>query len=60
MKHLIIKALLILSLFSVALISFSCSSEDKGEETANVDEGQLWTCGMHPEVIVDEPQWEWI
>ena len=55
MKHMIIKALLILSLFSVALISFSCNSEDKSGETANVEEGQLWTCGMHPEVIVDEP-----
>ncbi len=38
-----------------ALLS-SCSSDekDKTEKTAS-EETQLWTCGMHPEVIMEEP-----
>ena len=42
---------MLVTLFLMAMIVFSCGSE-KNVETA---EGQLWTCGMHPEVIVDEP-----
>ncbi|MCB0298940.1 MAG: efflux RND transporter periplasmic adaptor subunit, partial [Calditrichaeota bacterium] len=48
-------------LFSViALGGFlsGCSSEKKdtsGAEMITEESAQLWTCGMHPEVIVDEP-----
>ena len=39
-----------------ALIAVSCSSsEDKTEKTEKTKKIQLWTCGMHPEVILEEP-----
>ena len=43
----------ILSLTSISIIS-GCGSKEKETKTAAAD-GQLWTCGMHPEVILDEP-----
>ncbi len=45
-------------LFGLAVGLSSCGSEKKTAEMAKTDkleESQLWTCGMHPEVIVDEP-----
>ncbi len=43
-------------LIITALIAVSCSSsEDKTEKTSKTEKTQLWTCGMHPEVILDEP-----
>ena len=42
---------LIIALFSIWVIS--CSSESN--KLAEEKETQLWTCGMHPEVILDEP-----
>ncbi|MFQ5583723.1 MAG: efflux RND transporter periplasmic adaptor subunit, partial [Calditrichia bacterium] len=44
----------LLSLAGLFLIA-GCGSDEKKTETASAEEGQLWTCGMHPEVIVDEP-----
>ena len=32
----------------------SCKGEEKPEE-ASLQEAQLWTCGMHPNVILGEP-----
>ena len=31
----------------------SCGSDN--HDSAKGEDGQLWTCGMHPEVILDEP-----
>ncbi len=47
--------LALLTVFSVFTVS--CSSEEPKSEThQHTDEkGQLYTCGMHPEVILDEP-----
>ena len=45
--------IVLLSLTGILLISGCGNGEEKAE--AVVAEGQLWTCGMHPEVIVDEP-----
>ena len=48
-------------IFSSLLIPFvitSCGSDGDGQKTENIEnanENQLWTCGMHPEVILDEP-----
>lgn len=42
----------LLSLTGLFLIPDCGSEEDKAETAAG---GQLWTCGMHPEVIVDQP-----
>jgi Cu(I)/Ag(I) efflux system membrane fusion protein/cobalt-zinc-cadmium efflux system membrane fusion protein len=49
--------LLLIGLLSVmgALVITGCGKEDQQTETATAESGQLWTCGMHPEVIVDEP-----
>lgn len=44
----------LLSLTGIFLIS-GCGSGEEKAETAAAADGQLWTCGMHPEVIVDEP-----
>ena len=35
------------------LFLFSCNSDDT--QKLQSEEGQLWTCGMHPEVILDKP-----
>lgn len=43
----------ILMLFSAALIAIGCGSENAGTQRAQ--NGQLWTCGMHPDVILEEP-----
>ncbi len=44
--------LLFLAVISAGLIS-GCSAEDS--EKAGAESTQLWTCGMHPEVIMDKP-----
>ncbi len=55
------KKILFFSLFSLltlfSVITVSCSSEEqKSEANQQTDkQGQLYTCGMHPEVILDEP-----
>jgi len=44
------------SFLAIALLSgllISCGSDD--HDSAKNEENQLWTCGMHPEVILDEP-----
>lgn len=41
-------------LVGLILVLAGCSGEDKQEATTQ-SETQLWTCGMHPEVIVDKP-----
>ncbi len=50
-KSTILTTLIVLML---SLVLFSCGS-DSDEDLAKGEEGQLWTCGMHPEVILDEP-----
>ncbi|MFQ5630767.1 MAG: efflux RND transporter periplasmic adaptor subunit, partial [bacterium] len=42
-----------LILFSAAMIVIGCGNKNAGEEHEHT--GQLWTCGMHPEVILEEP-----
>jgi Cu(I)/Ag(I) efflux system membrane fusion protein len=42
---------LTLALLSVLLIS--CGSDN--DDLAKSEQNQLWTCGMHPEVILDKP-----
>ncbi len=48
----------LLMLFFTFLISttffIACGKNDTSEETA-AGENQLWTCGMHPQVILEEP-----
>lgn len=53
----LIKILTMLSLLAIGLIVvISCSSESETAKTEQVEtEGQLYTCGMHPEVILHEP-----
>ncbi len=49
----------LLALVLVALIIgvgiIGCGSSDKASTEKAQADGQLWTCGMHPEVILDEP-----
>lgn len=57
-KHLIFPLFVLLALFAIFFIS--CSSDktpaDKADTHHHTDkEGQLYTCGMHPEVILDKP-----
>ena len=40
-----------ISALVVMLIMVSCSTDQEHSH----DDGQLWTCGMHPEVILDQP-----
>ena len=54
------KRLLIFSSLLIPLIVISCGSDGAGQKTGNenidsTNENQLWTCGMHPEVILNEP-----
>ena len=45
-------------LFGLMVSLSGCGSEDKTAEMAAMElqeEGQLWTCGMHPEVLLHEP-----
>lgn len=44
--------LLIPLLIGLVFGLYGCGEKDKGEMAL---EGQLWTCGMHPEVLLDEP-----
>ena len=41
---------LVLAILLVLIISIGSKEDDPVQ-----NEGQLWTCGMHPEVILDEP-----
>lgn len=43
--------------FLLSVFAVSCGSEKQETETHQHSEaeGQLWTCGMHPEVILEEP-----
>ncbi len=56
-----IKRMLMGGVALLPLLFVSCGSDEKPvtDEKAGVehahDENQLWTCGMHPEVILDEP-----
>ncbi len=54
MKKWTLLALVLITL-TIGLGLVACGSDDKGKTTAEQTEGQLWTCGMHPEVILDEP-----
>jgi Cu(I)/Ag(I) efflux system membrane fusion protein len=42
----------IILLIFMSIIFISCGADDKNMASK---EGQLWTCGMHPEVLLDEP-----
>ena len=54
MKHKINKIALVLMIITSSLIIISCGA-DTGDQTAkNNNDIQLWTCGMHPEVILEE------
>lgn len=48
---------ILIGLFSLAglFLIAGCGGDEKKADTVSAEEGQLWTCGMHPEVIVDEP-----
>jgi Cu(I)/Ag(I) efflux system membrane fusion protein/cobalt-zinc-cadmium efflux system membrane fusion protein len=51
-----IKKSILLDFLAIVISSgllISCGSDDT--DLAKGEEGQLWTCGMHPEVILDEP-----
>jgi len=50
-KRTILLSLLVLAISSSLIIS--CGSDKS--DLAKGEEGKLWTCGMHPEVILDEP-----
>ncbi len=50
------KKSILLSFLAIAISSgllISCGSDN--HDSAKGEDGQLWTCGMHPEVILDEP-----
>lgn len=60
MKNSLVKSSLILSVFFMVLILSSCTSGEAEQnkdmvQNINTDNPQLWTCGMHPEVILNEP-----
>jgi len=52
-----LSSIVLIALFSLmgAFILSACEKEEKAAETVQAESKQLWTCGMHPEVIVDEP-----
>ncbi len=60
-SNLSVRALTFLSiplLFGLIVSLSSCGSEEKTTEMAAMEhqeESQLWTCGMHPEVLLHEP-----
>ena len=57
-KILFFTLLSLLTLFSVVTVSCSSDKQEKTESETHQhadEQGQLWTCGMHPEVILDEP-----
>ena len=45
---------LLLALVGGGIVLVGCDAAEQPAETA-VEEPQLWTCGMHPDVIVEEP-----
>ena len=53
-KSIVLVLLSVLALTAAFLLT-ACGSEEKSDQASAAQEGQLWTCGMHPEVIVDEP-----
>ncbi len=59
-RHKILLASLLSSIILFSLLTVSCSGKErtstKGENHQHSDEKSgLWTCGMHPEVILNEP-----
>jgi Cu(I)/Ag(I) efflux system membrane fusion protein/cobalt-zinc-cadmium efflux system membrane fusion protein len=55
-KALLTMSMAILPLILVGILALgavSCSGEKAADEQA--ESGQLWTCGMHPEVILEKP-----
>ena len=61
MKQKSYKTLLLIVLISLPFLIISCGNGDSDNATVenqshdHSDEIQLWTCGMHPEVILEEP-----
>lgn len=57
MKKIFLFMLLAIGLITASTILSSCSSDEqeKTSAEAGTEETQLWTCGMHPEVILEEP-----
>lgn len=59
MRNKYIKTVLVFLIFALPLILASCGSDNAKESNSEAlvenTGGQLWTCGMHPEVILDEP-----
>ncbi len=47
--------ILVLVTLTISLGLVACGSDDDKPKAEQQSEGQLWTCGMHPEVILDEP-----
>jgi len=55
LKKLLIPVFVLIPLFFIACGSDETQQNTDTEITETSDENQLWTCGMHPEVILDEP-----
>lgn len=60
MKPKLLALMLVISTLSIPFLLVSCGNDDnqasgKSETHEHSDETQLWTCGMHPEVILEEP-----
>ena len=47
--------LLIATITALAIIPILSGCDKQPEKTATDKPGQLYTCGMHPQVILDEP-----
>lgn len=57
-RNMLIGLFILFSVIALGGFLSGCSSEKKdtsGAEMITEESAQLWTCGMHPEVIVDEP-----
>lgn len=52
-KWIILISILVVSF--IGIIAFQGCSKDKEQPKNETQETQLWTCGMHPEVIMDKP-----
>lgn len=53
-NHPLALMLFVLTFLTIAVFIAACGNEEKSQETAS-GEKQLWTCGMHPQVILEEP-----
>lgn len=51
---LLVLAMLLLTFLSFALLT-ACGNNDDASTVGDTGQKQLWTCGMHPQVIQDEP-----